>query len=129
MFRERYSLSLAVSNKLHNARDWEPYLDDQTRLNHLFWDSNTPQWCVDIIWQAARRKPEAQFTKSQLYDLLGSPMSLGKFNEGIKEAKSNSAPGMSGLSYNMLKSLQDKIVDYYNAGFAQFWLSNRVVAS
>ena len=36
---------------------------------------------------------------------------------------------MSGLSYNMLKSLPDKAVEYYHTCFIQFWLSDRVTAS
>ena len=36
---------------------------------------------------------------------------------------------MSGLSYNMLKSLSDKAVEYFHACLIQFWLSDRVSAS
>ena len=62
-------------------------------------------------------------------NLLGSPLSLAEFKEGIRDAKIKSAPGIFGLSYNMLKSLPDMAVEYYYAGFVQFWLSDCVVAS
>ena len=67
-------------------------------------------------------------TESKLQDLLGSTLSLAEFKESTCDAKMNSATGMSGLSYNMLKGLPDKAVEYYYAGFVQFWMSDRVFA-
>ena len=74
------------------------------------------------------KNPEAGSTESKLEVLLGSPLFLAEFKEGIRDAKTNSAPGMSGLPYNMLKSLPDKTEEYYYAGFVQFWLSDCIVA-
>ena len=36
---------------------------------------------------------------------------------------------MSGLSYNMLKSLRERAVEYYHFYFTQFWISDRIRAS
>ena len=36
---------------------------------------------------------------------------------------------MSGLSYNMLKSLPGRAVEYYHFFFVQFWISDRMTAS
>ena len=65
---------------------------------------------MEIFGQAVPLKPEADSTESKLQDLLGSPLSHAEFKEGICNAKTNSAAGMSGLYYNMLKRLPDRAV-------------------
>ena len=91
-------MPLDFNNKLHNAPDWEPYADDPALFKQAFRNSTISFWCIDIFWQAVQRKPEADSIESKLHDLLGSPLSLAEFKEGIRDAKTNSAPGMSSLS-------------------------------
>ena len=121
-------MPLDFRTELHNAPDWAPYADDATLLNHAYRDSNIPAWCINILWQTVQWKPIADSTESNLQDQLDSPLSLAEFKEGICDTKTNSAV-MPYLSYNMLKSLPDKAMKYYYAGFTHFWLSDCVVAS
>ena len=103
VLREHYAMPLDFDNVLHYALDWQPYVDDKSLFSHAYRDLNDPTWCLDIFWPAVQRKPEADNTESKLQDLLGSPPCLAEVKEGIQDAKTNSARGLSGFSYNMLK--------------------------
>ena len=95
----------------------------------LFVSSNIPQWCLDIIHAALQPKPQADMVRQQLDTALRDPPSLAEFKKGIQKCKTNSAPGMSGLSYNMLKSLPENAIEYVYDKLCFFWQTTEVPAS
>ena len=95
-------MPLDFDNELHRASDWQKYAVDKELFIHIYRDFNIPLWSIDICWQALQRKPEVTATDSKLQKLLRHPPTLAEFKAGIKDAQTNSAPGMSDLSYNML---------------------------
>ena len=117
-------MPLDIDNDLHNAPDWQPFVKSRVLFGSAYADSNISTHLLDKVWEALQRQPEADAVESDLTHSLRDPPSLAEFKHGIQMSKSSSAPGMSGLSYNMLKSLPDRATEYYHACFAQFWISD-----
>ena len=110
-----HALPDELHNELHMSQDWLPYIQDKDQFLRVFQGSNIPSWCMDIIHQSLQEKPQAEAVRSQLNETLLVPPTLAEFKKGIKKSKNNTAPGMSGLSYNMLKSYPRDMVEYiYN---------------
>ena len=116
-----HKLPVEHNNELHTAEDWLPYIEDKEKFLHVFKDSNIPIWCLDIIHQALQEKPQAAAVRAQLSETLLIPPTLEEFKKSIKKSKTNSAPGMSGLSYNMLKSYPRDMVEYVYNLWIWFW--------
>ena len=124
-----YKTPKDFDNDLHSAQDWRPYVQDKASFDMLFESSNIPQWCLDIIHAALQPKPKADIVHQQLTAALRDPPTLAEFKKGIQKCKTNSAPGMSGLSYNMLKSLPENAIEYVYDKLCFFWQTTDVPAS
>ena len=125
-------MPLDFVNEMHRASDWQQYAEEKEVFTHVYRDFIIPLWFIDIFCQALQLQPKAAATESKLQELLGDQPTLAGFKAGFKDAKTNSRPSisrMSGLSYNMLKSLPDIAVEYYHTCFIKFWLSDIVCAS
>ena len=129
VFRHHHAKPLDFNNEMHNFPDWQPFVVDWALLGVAYADSNIPCDLLDNRRGELKRKPEADAIERDLTDMLCDHPSLAEFKYCIQMSKSSSAPGMSGLFYNMLKSLPDHAIEYYNVCFAQFWLSDGVTAS
>jgi hypothetical protein len=109
------------ANELHLAEDWLPYIQDKHKFLNVFCDSSIPTWCLDIVHHALQEKPQAEAVRAQLMQTLLVPPTLEEFKKSIRKSKTNSAPGMSGLSYNMLKSFPRDMVEYVYRLWIHFW--------
>ena len=90
-----------------------------------FKDSNIPVHHLRIIHQALQPKPNASTVHDELLRDLECPPSLEEFKQGIKAAKTNSAPGPSGLSYNMAKAWPDIMIEYIYENMCSFWIPTK----
>ena len=128
-YKSFYKLPTEFDNDLHRATDWSTFINDKTKLDEVFANSNIPQWCLDIIHEALQDKPNSALVRQQLDVDLRDPPFLADFKKGIKKCKTNSAPGMSGMSYNMLKSLPETAIEYVYDKLCFFWQTTDVPAS
>jgi len=108
-------------NELHLATDWRPMIQNKDKFLSIFQSSNIPSWCLDIVYQALQEKPEALAVRNVLISSLETPPTLAEFKSAIRHTKTNSAPGPSGLSYNMLKSLPRDMVEWVHDKWVWFW--------
>ena len=60
---------------------------------------------------------------------LAEPPSIEEFYKGIRNTKTNSAPGPSGLSYNMLKSMHRPMVEQIYEWLVMLWHGRTKIAS
>ena len=108
-------------NPLHLATDWGPLVQNRENFLTIFQASNIPTWCLDIIFRALQEKPEAPNVRAVLTVSLETPPTLAEFKYAIQHTKTNSAPGPSGLSYNMLKSLPRDMMEWVYDKWIWFW--------
>ena len=99
-YKAFYTMPPQFDNELHRSVDWEPIVSDRSRFMDIYRDSNIPQWCLDNIFLALQPKPQAYQVHDILSVTLADPPSIEDLYKSIRCAKTNSAPGPSGLSYN-----------------------------
>ena len=92
------------------SEDWPSF---QRRYDHLGIPSQLLSW----LWRALQpRFPSAGFAR-----ILSTVPSRAEFEAAIKMTKSGSAPGMSGLSYSMIKEWPDHILEAVYAALSALW--------
>jgi hypothetical protein len=128
-FKAFYTMPPQFDNELHRTVDWEPIVSDRSRFMDIHRDSNIPQWCLDNVFLALQIKPQAYQVHDILSVTLADPPSIEDLYKSIRCAKTNSAPGPSGLSYNMLKSMPREMVEQLHTWLALLWQSRTKIAS
>ena len=120
-YNDFYKLPDQFDNELHRTLDWEPIVKDRTRFMKIHATSNIPQWCLDIIYESLQIKAGADVVHNSLAMILEPPPSVEDLYASIRRTKTNSAPGPSGLSYNMLKSFPREMVEYVHSLIVHYW--------
>jgi hypothetical protein len=80
---------------------WTVHPDKQDFLKH-YEETRIPAKVLGTLWESLRRKAEPD------EDLANTP-TFEEFSKAIDHMKKDSAPGMSGLSYNMMRVWDEKI--------------------
>jgi hypothetical protein len=88
---------------LHTIPDWRPYLQSFEQFIAQFPNSQVPSHLSEKIYTALQDVPQAAAIRQQLVQELASAPSYEEFTSRINNLKRNSSPGMSGLSYIMLR--------------------------
>jgi len=127
--KEFYAIPPEFDNELHRADNWEPYINNIDMFLAVYKDSKIPQWCLHLIHKALQVKPGADRVHEELTRTLADPPTLAEFKHGISKAKTNSAPGMSGLTNNMVKSWPEAMVQYIYNLLCWFWKKDHVQAA
>ena len=127
--KDFFSIPPEFNTSFHKADDWEPFVRDRDLFMQSFQHSNIPERWLSIIHQALQPKPQAAAIHVELDRELDQPPSLEEFKKSIRKAKTNSAPGPSGLSYNMAKSWPETMVEYVHSCMSKFWIHSTVPAS
>ena len=122
-FTDFYRTPPEFDNDLHRVEDWEPIINSRERFFAIFQLSNIPTWCLEIVFTSLQKKPQASNVLEDLTLALAEPPTLEDLYKSIRCAKTNSAPGPSGLSYNMLKSMPRAMVEYIHFLLVQLWHS------
>ena len=128
-FQSVYAIPKQFDNELHRTEDWEPIIEDRQRFMDIHKDSNIPQWCLDNIFESLQVKPQAKQVHDELTISLASPPTIEEFYKNIRCSKTNSAPGPSGLSYNMLKSMPKEMVEQIHTWLVMLWRDRTKIAS
>ena len=74
-----------------------------------------------LIFQAMTNVPHRQQIHQELEDMCRSPPTVVEFEEAIQNAKTNSAAGMSGCSYNQLKRWPSELVHNMHYCLSRLW--------
>ena len=89
----------------------ETFQQFQTRYS----SENIPEQTLQAVWKAFQLKVTTPQNE------LSSPPTLEEFYAPIRHLKSNSAPGISGLSYNMIKTWPHDVVYEVYCNLLAMW--------
>jgi hypothetical protein len=114
---------------LHTIPDWRPYLQSFEQFIAQFPNSQVPSHLSEKIYTALQDVPQAAAIRQQLVQELASAPSYEEFTSRINNLKRNSSPGMSGLSYNMLRKSPPVVIQEMHKCLVQFWEDKHIPAS
>ena len=128
-FKDWYDMPQEYRDTLHSIPDWRPYLLDFNHFLTQFPNSQVPRDLSLRIFNALQDVTNAQTVRDQLSTELMEAPTLEEFTKRISNLKSNSSPGMSGLSYNMLSKAPKVVIAEMHKCLAQFWTDKHIPAS
>ena len=74
-----------------------------------------------LIHKAIRRVCKREIISSELQDAFAGASTLDELAEAIRKAKNNSAAGLNGVSYNMLKQIPAGIIANIHSCLLRVW--------
>ena len=107
-FREWYANPSTNNSTLHTAEDWQTPLASLQAFQDSVRHTGVPEWTTVLLYDAITNIPDRDATEAEMAGLFAEPPSYSAFCRAITNAKKGSAPGVSGLSYNMIKSWPDQ---------------------
>jgi len=134
-FKQWFANHPDFSTPLHQRNDhWEQLYYDRAYFMAYNEPTNVPPHLLDHIWSALQlptRKLDVPTASSPtLRDLfhstLQSPPTLDEFRATLRRTSNNSSPGMSGLSYNHIKSWPTEILELTHQLLTRLWESKHV---
>ena len=128
-FREWYDMPEDYVSTLHTVPDWRPHLQSYERFIAQFPNTQVPSHLSAKIYNALQDVPQAAAIREQLTQELAAAPTIEEFTERISQLKRNSSPGMSGLSYNMLRKAPKVVIQEMHKCLAQFWEDKHIPAS
>eukprot|EP01032_Pedospumella_encystans_P017983 gene17983-20484_t len=110
----------------HPNVDWHRALTDQTYFNSVNSHHNIPQHLLDLIWKGMQAVPNKQSLDTEMTHSFEQPPTLDEFHNAIKHISSNTAPGMSNLTNNEIKSWPDatKLIAY--DALSKLWATHTI---
>jgi hypothetical protein len=128
-FREWYDMPAEYASTLHTIADWRPHLQTFPQFIAQFPNTRVPEHLARKIYDALQDIPQANAIRQDLSaELLHAP-SYDEFLDRISRLKRNSSPGMSGLSYNMLRKAPTCVIREMHTCLVQFWEDKHIPAS
>ena len=127
-FKDWYA-SPATPDLLHTNPDWKAYLADLPSFQASVCHTGVPPWASALIYDAITNMPQREATETELSALFASPPTYSDFSRTIRNLKNNSAPGMSGLSYNMIKAWPDSCKQMAYECLSRQWTAKHVCPS
>ena len=103
-FREWYANPANNNSTLHTADDWQTPLASLEAFQDSVRHTGVPEWTTVLLYDAITNIPDRDATEAEMAALFAEPPPYSAFCRAISSAKNGSAPGVSGLSYNMIKS-------------------------
>jgi hypothetical protein len=95
-----------ISNHLS---DWTIFDLPPDDFHRHFQRSQIPQELINILHTAIQHRPTPAKLQT-MQDTLLQPPTFDEFTQTLKKTKENSAPGVSGLTYNMIKLWPPKLL-------------------
>jgi len=113
-FREWYANPSNNQSTLHTADDWQAPLASLDAFQDSVRHTGAPEWTTALLYDAITNIPDRDATEAEMTALFADPPPYSAFCRAISNSKKGSAPGLSGLSFNMIKSWpeQCKLVAY-----------------
>ena len=128
-FREWYDMPADYVPTLHTVPDWRPHLQSYELFIAQFPNTQVPTHLSEKIYHALQDVPQAAAIRQQLTQELASAPSIEESTDRISQLKRNSSPGMSGLSYNMLRKAPKVVIQEMHKCLAQFWEDKHIPSS
>ena len=124
-FQEWFSSPKDVQSGIHsNTEDWRTIFSDKVKFFAHARSRAVPDELTAIIWEAVRQPmedPRARELSDRLAEELRAPPTFEEFHSSIKYASAGSAAGLTGASYNMLKSSPEHVLRDIYGVLAKLW--------
>ena len=108
---------------LADGQSWQSTMEQESRFLSDTAYTRVPVEWRKLIFKAIKTVPNRAEIHSELQESLRDPPSLLDFEEAIRKSKTNSAAGMTGVSYNMLKKLPGVLVANLHKCLSRIWAS------
>ena len=128
-FREWYDMPEDYRSTIHSIPDWRPHLLSYDSFIAQFPNTQVPRHLSEKIYNALQDVPQAEVIRGQLSRELAQAPTIEEFKDRIALLKRNSSPGMSGLSYNMLRKAPPVVIKEMHKCLTQFWEDKHIPAS
>jgi hypothetical protein len=100
-----------------NWRDFDGITEEEFLRRHRM--HRVPDHILSILWRGQRESSRpSEFRTKEFY--MACP-SRQEFEDAIARSANNSSPGITGLSYNMIKNWQPLLKDQIYAALANLW--------
>ena len=124
-FQEWYANpNIYKEDQLHTGQ-WEEALRSFPAFYATVEHTGVPEDLCHLIYEAIRRSP-GDAISTHLAELFTTTPSFDEFTAHVRKLRNNSAPGMSGCSYNMIKSWPEPVLRAAYDSVAIFW-QNRAI--
>ena len=101
--------------------DWMAVIQDRTAFHNLCQDKSIPPDMEDLFWPVLTDVPKVDQVRRDLEVALSTPPSLHDFCRSVRSHHGSTAPGPTGLTYNMLKAWPDATLATAHACLSQLW--------
>ena len=91
--------------------DWPALLSDRTAFQALADAKLIPTHLTATLWDALSQPLQHTALRQDLLQALHSPPSLAEFQAAIRHHKGSTAPGATGLTYNMVKGWSAQVIE------------------
>ena len=112
-------------DQLHNG-DWESVIQSFPAFYSATAHTGVPENLCHLIYEAIQLKYRKPATCETLRAAFSTTPSFDEFVHQVRNLRNNSAPGMTGCSYNMIKAWPEPVLRAAYDSIALFW-ENRSV--
>ena len=88
--------------------------------------TGVPEWIVRLIWRGMTEMPGVAEAKAEIAEAIRRVPDYETFLREVKSLRKRSAPGFSGLDYNMIKSWPDELLRVVYDDLAAQWSKREI---
>ena len=90
--------------------DWPSFLQDRTAFQAHADSKAIPAHLTHLLWEAFTLPLQHTVLQHELSQALRAPPTLAEFQAAVRHHKGSTAPGATGLTYNMVKGWPDPVI-------------------
>ena len=109
-----------VNDRLHTG-DWKAALDSFSSFYATVEHTGVPEDICHLIYCAILQNPGRTEAHEHLLSVFSTIPTFEEFTSQVRSLRNNSTPGMSGCSYNMIKSWPEPVLRAAYDCIAIFW--------
>ena len=125
-FKDWYDMPPQYSSDSLHSGNWTAVFSSFDHFYSAVRHTNFPKDLCNLIYRAIQHTPGRINALNKLTQIFSAPPSFDEFVNHISHLSNNSAPGMSGCSYNMMKSWPEPAQRAAYDWMAKFWSSKHV---
>ena len=122
-FEDHFDCPPAHRHSPLQSPDTDPwrFITDRTYFDSCNAQHHIPPDVLDTIWSGTQAVPNANALRQDMEDIFLAPVTFDEFQNIIQLASNNTAPGPSGLSFNMIKSWPDDVIQTVFSALNTLW--------
>ena len=110
-----------VGKGVHDEESWREGYDDLETFIKQQAHTGVPRHVLVPLWQGMTELPAVQAAKLEISEAILRTPSLDDFLREVKALKKRSAPGFTGLDYNMIKQWPEELLTLVHKDLSDQW--------